>query len=232
LPLALGEFCWHASASTNVEMLAYYAPRWREFSPDGHDIVRSCYGHRIFLPGPLGHSRWDDLRRLLRADPATRRAVIDLSDADTPDAFAVDSSCTSSFQALNRDGRLHVIVHMRSNDAVWGLPYDVFLFTMLQEMLALELNLRIGCYLHVAGSLHIYARHLAMARRVLEETPGASRAMDAMDMPPDQAGFLEAERAIRLRREPPALSPYWSRLADVLKSHALKQVGRRELVLS
>jgi thymidylate synthase len=232
LPLALGEFCWHASASTNVEILAYYTPRWRDFSADGHDVARSCYGHRIFSPGPSGHSRWQDLLRLLRADPATRRAVIDLSDTDTPDAFAVDSSCTSSFHALNRDSRLHVIVHMRSNDVVWGLPYDVFLFTMLQEMLALELNLRLGCYLHVAGSLHIYDRHLTMARRVLEESPGAFRAMDAMDKPPDLAGFLDAERAIRLRQGPPALSPYWARLADVLTSHAQKQSGRRELVHS
>src|SRR5712671_2718687 len=32
LPLALGELCWHLSASTLASELAYYAPAWKCFA--------------------------------------------------------------------------------------------------------------------------------------------------------------------------------------------------------
>jgi hypothetical protein len=58
---------------------------------------------------------------------------------------------------------------MRSADAVWGLTYDLFSFTLLQEMMLNELrssgmdDLELGEYIHTAGSLHIYERHFGMA---------------------------------------------------------------------
>ena len=45
---------------------------------------------------------------------------------------------------------------MRSNDANWGLPYDVASFCILQCAVADALNWEVGTYTHVAGSLHVY----------------------------------------------------------------------------
>ena len=180
-PLAIGEFCWHASASDDVDTLAYYAARWRKFSADGRTVRGSCYGRRIFGRGRDGRSRWDMLLALLREDPESRRAVIDLSGHDVLDPSAPDVSCTSTFQVFVRNRLVHAVVHMRSNDAVWGLPYDVFLFTMLQEMLARTLRLDLGVYVHGAASLHLYERHTALARRVLAEPPPLSSEMPAME---------------------------------------------------
>jgi len=113
---------------------------------------------------------------------------------------------------------------MRSNDVVWGLPYDVFLFTMLQEMLAQTLDLELGSYIHVAGSFHLYERHLALARRVLDESPPAITEMPPMQPVSDLEHFLAAERAIRLGEAVPLLSPYWANLTGPLvafaRSHA------------
>ena len=103
LPLAIGEFCWHASASNDVDALAYYAPRWRAFTEDGRTVHGSCYGQRIFGHDRGGRSRWDLLLSLLRKDPASRRAVIDLSGEDQLSSIAVDVSCTSTFQVLIRN---------------------------------------------------------------------------------------------------------------------------------
>jgi thymidylate synthase len=36
--------------------------------------------------------------------------------------------------------QLHLSVTLRSNDAYWGLPHDVFSFTMIQEMMARRLE--------------------------------------------------------------------------------------------
>jgi len=58
-----------------------------------------------------------------------------------------------------RDNKLHLVATMRSNDAWLGLPYDIFCFTTLQRIIAVELGLELGTYVHQAGSEHIYAKN-------------------------------------------------------------------------
>ena len=124
-------------------------------------------------------------------------------------------------QVLIRNGLLHLIVQMRSNDVVWGLPYDVFLFTMIQELLARTLGLELGTYVHGAGSLHLYERHLDLAQQVLREAPPDWREMPVMQPIEALPAFLAAEQAIRSGGHGPALPPYWDALATPLKDFAV-----------
>ena len=50
-----------------------------------------------------------------------------------------------------------MLTYMRSNDAYWGLPHDVFAFTMLQEILARSLTLELGTYKHAVVLLAVHA---------------------------------------------------------------------------
>jgi hypothetical protein len=54
---------------------------------------------------------------------------------------------------------LHMIVNMRSWDAVWGLTYDVPCFVAVQMAVAKVLGVGLGSYRHHAGSFHLYERH-------------------------------------------------------------------------
>ncbi len=221
LPLAIGEFAWHVSGSDELSFIGSYAPRWRDFSEDGRTIRGSCYGRRIFGTPDGTRSQWALLKEILREDPMSRRAVLNFQQ-EPPEALrsdSLDTACATVLQFLVRDGRVHAIAYMRSNDVVWGLPYDVFLFTMLQEMLACEIGLDIGTYSHVAGSLHVYARHFSLIERILE-----SKDPDAFSMPPmtDLPGltdFLAWERAIRTGQSLGSLQAahgFWQDLANVL----------------
>lgn len=215
LPLALGEFAWHMTRADDVASLAYYAKRWSEFADDGLRITGSCYGRKIFSSTADLASQWDRMLDLLRTDLATRRAMLSLWDHDGLNASSVDVSCTSTIQFLVRSGRVHAVVTMRSNDSIWGLPYDVFLFTMLQEYLAVTLNLELGEYIHFAGSMHLYERHAALAERILQARD------EDFEMPP-MAGalhdFLNTESQIRHGEQAPRrdLHEYWQACADVL----------------
>jgi len=99
----------------------------------------------------------------------------DLVKATLPDG-SKDVPCTLSLQLLIRDRRLHMVVNMRSNDVVWGLPHDVFSFTCLQEVLMLELREAgvpvddLGAYHHHAGSLHVYDTHFDLMAKVTNWT--------------------------------------------------------------
>lgn len=116
-----------------------------------------CYGKRI-VAGP-GMSQIESVISILKEDPASRRAIISIYDAT--DTFThrrnrPNTPCTIGFQFLIRSGELDMVTTMRSNDLYLGLPYDMFSFTLLQEYLAVRLNVGLGVYYHNAGSLHAY----------------------------------------------------------------------------
>ena len=231
LPLALGEFCWHVSGSNEVAALGYYSNRWHDFADHEGTIRGSCYGHRIFQANG-GASQWEAARTLLRHDPSTRRAVLLISQPlAESDVSAKDVACATSMQLLMRNGRLDALVHMRSNDAFWGLPYDVFLFTMLQELLAAELNVKLGLYYHSVGSLHLYNRHVPIARAVVDDDTWSDLEMPKLSHYDELATFLSAERGLRLAdlnalRLVEGLSGYWRELAEVLKYYSLVKQNR------
>ncbi len=58
-----------------------------------------------------------------------------------------------------RRGRLEWLQIMRSNDLVWGLPYNIVQFTSMQEIVAGWLDIDVGTYNQVSDSLHVYERH-------------------------------------------------------------------------
>lgn len=227
LPLAIGELAWHLSGSDNLEQIAYYASIWRKFSEDGEKIRGSCYGKKIFSRSGASESQWDRLVRLLKHDPNSRRAVLNMQDEqDTLDALSPDVPCVTSCQFLIRDKKLDVIVNMRSNDVIWGLPYDVFLFSMFQEMLAIELNIGLGRYYHFAGSMHLYERHFNLAAQILEEGENSGPGMRPMEALEEIPHFLAAERQIRTGTAPESISTrYWSELLEVVRDYAARRAA-------
>jgi thymidylate synthase len=88
-------------------------------------------------------------------------------------------------------------------------------------MMAVELKVALGTYYHFAGSLHLYERHLGLARRVLEapRTGFEEVAMPMIDHLTDYGRFLAFEKALRLgtpAQQFVEFSPYWEELAEIL----------------
>lgn len=188
---AVGELCWYLRGDTDLATMRYYNKRMAQFSDDGVTI-NSAYGHRIFktrylskYPTPqrseYGLSQFDLVVEELKRDPDSRRAVMHINEPSdllrAVEQGSKDVPCTLSLQLLIRDRLLHMHVSMRSNDVVWGLPYDVFSFTCLQEAFLYKLQEAgvqvddLGYYHHSAGSLHIYDTHFGMAEQVSNERP-------------------------------------------------------------
>jgi thymidylate synthase len=161
---------------------------------------------------------------LLHHDESSRRAVLLFNGPDDHlNPMARDIPCACTLQFLIRDGCLEAIAYMRSNDAILGLPYDVFLFTMLQELLACELGISLGVYHHIAGSLHLYERHLKFGRRIVEAGLGSEFEMPPMESQGDIASFLHYEDLIRVgvvqnTYEFLDINPFWRDLLKVLLS--------------
>ena len=104
----------------------------------------------------------------------TRRAVLFIALPSDMKTETKDFPCTTSLQFLIRKNRLYLIANMRSNDLVLGFTYDAASFTLFQEKMLLELRqyypkLKMGKYIHIAASIHIYKKHYEMIKIVLKE---------------------------------------------------------------
>ena len=218
---AVGELCWHLSASDLLDQIAFYSSFWERMSEDGRTIRGSCYGKRIFGPRPRT-SIWDETLRLLSEDPATRRATIDLSSQTSLTATQPDVPCISTIQFLIREKRLHCFVTMRSCDVIYGLCYDVYLVTMLQEIMSVQLGVELGEYHHASSSMHYYERHTRWVRRILREGATQTPPMPPMTDVEGIDQLLDFEQSVRDCPAKPntelleSLSPYWLALARVL----------------
>jgi thymidylate synthase len=238
----LGELLWYLAGSKEVQFIQYYVSRYAKESEDGKTIY-GAYGPRLVRP--RGRDQITNVLKLLKARPNTRRAVIQLFDAADLAVHHTDVPCTCTLQFLIRNGRLHLLTSMRSNDAYIGLPHDVFAFTMLQEIMARSLHVEVGSYKHVVGSLHLYGHDSKAARAYLKEGWQETVAMPRMpstDPWPSIAEVVKDEKAIRLhgsrRRRSAPLEPYWMDIVRLLlvfkalKGHDAKAIGRLKVEMS
>lgn len=234
---AIAEFCWHARGSTSVEEIAHYAPRWRRMPNTCGEIVGSSYGARIFNHEATGDSQWEKVLQELRSDSSSRRCILYFPNfTHSMNVDHGDVACAVSLQFVLRDGKVDALATMRSNDAMLGMPYDVFFFSMLQEMVATELGAELGTYHHVAGSLHLYESDVPLASRIVASRSAEVNPMTRMT---DTAGLqtlLDGEAACRLvgpsRELTPTLPGYWTQLLSVIREWHMARLAAEKPPLS
>lgn len=111
------------------------------------------------FPGAYGPRIYSQLPRVIETlhdDPDSRQAGVVIWRHWELARFSPDIPCTVSISFLIRNGKLEMFVNMRSNDAVWGLSYDAWMFSNLQHAIAYSLGIPVGPYYHSATSFHIY----------------------------------------------------------------------------
>lgn len=250
---AIAEALWYLTGNDSTDWISYYAPFWRDISDDG-STANSAYGSRIFRPhrriADGRFSQWQWAKSELQRDPDSRRAIIHIkSPIDSIDAIK-DVPCTLALQFLIRDESLHLVVNMRSSDLILGIANDVPAFTILQELMALELGVKLGDYIHISNSLHVYERHWDMLDQICSPDNIQSSALldlshnKPVHMPslPPLERLSKQEAVIRGIDSSAALSAhitsnlcpgyYWDEWLRVLASYRAKVLGDKALSVS
>lgn len=150
-----------------IETLAYIAG-WNDVR-HAELLIDSNKGMRFVLNEDTecfdgAYGKFMDIRSIvnvLQKDPDTRQAVMSIWNNDTLLKFkgSKDTPCTCLLQFYrdnNFNNSLSMNVYMRSNDLNWGTPYDVAAFSAIQIIVAASLQMKLGEYHHISGSLHYY----------------------------------------------------------------------------
>ncbi|MCW1912832.1 thymidylate synthase [Luteolibacter sp. GHJ8] len=166
---AIAEIVWILAGRNDSAFLNYFNSTLPRFAGEG-ESYHGAYGYRL-----RKHFSVDQLAvafESLANNPQSRQVVLQIWDpqSDLPlndgSPASPDVPCNLSSVLKIRDGALEWLQIMRSNDVYLGFPHNVIQFTMLQEVLAGWLGLRLGSYNHVSDSLHVYRRDLDLTTNV------------------------------------------------------------------
>ncbi|MCX6641980.1 MAG: thymidylate synthase [Candidatus Bathyarchaeota archaeon] len=159
----LADIVWILTGRNDSAFLNYFNSQLPKFAGSGK-VYHGAYGFR--LRNHLGLDQLERAYQVLRSKPDSRQVVLQIWDGriDLPDSegnpASEDIPCNTISMLKVRDGALEWFQIMRSNDFYFGLPYNLVQFTVLQEVLAGWLGLRIDSYNHLSDSLHLYERDI------------------------------------------------------------------------
>lgn len=153
LPYLIGEMLWYWQSRNDTEFIGKFAPLWKNITDDGV-TNNSAYGY--ILQQKYGFNQLETIIDLLKEDPTSRRAVLNINVPNKNVGPTHDEPCTIALNLFIRDGKLNCTGIMRSNDVIFGLTYDITYFTQIQKYVASRLNVPVGSYTHFATSMHFY----------------------------------------------------------------------------
>ena len=260
VPFALAEVLWILGGRDDVNMLSHYNSRIHEYSDDGVRF-NAAYGDR--LRKAHGHDQLDDVIKCLTNDPESRQAILniwhplhDRSYEEIPSHnegvgdslptvhITKDRACNVLAHALIRNNTLDWTQIIRSNDIMWGVPYNWMQWTHVMEYVATCVGVELGHMFYMADSLHIYDYHWDEAEGISYFDLYLATNYEHEPLRPSALHLaLQAEQMIR--RTPPsqllsmwnlqnfsALGEYWTGVLQVLLAYRFFKDQKDEEAIS
>jgi hypothetical protein len=233
-------------------MLRAYNSTIEQFSDDGIRF-NAAYGDR--LRKSFGVDQLQDIILTLKDDPSSRQATMVISNPvddkgwnrmvadDSAKMVYVkhktkDRACNLVSHAMIRNDRLDWLQILRSNDAIWGVPYNIMQWTHVQQWVAASVGVEMGKFTAIADSMHIYAKHLDGAKQIRWfDLYTYCPAHEPMVVGDEVINILQREemiiRTAKTAWEPPggvieAIGDYWTSVLKVLWAHRLYTEGEDE----
>ena len=159
------ELSWYMSESLSVFDLEDTPEIWKNVSSLTGNI-NSNYGYLLF--NAKNYNQYNSVLETLKQSKNSRQAVAIYTrptmHTDSKENDMSDFICTNTVHYEIRDNKLHVVVQMRSNDAVFGYKNDYAWQKYIQTGLVADLiptypQLELGDVIWQVASFHIYERH-------------------------------------------------------------------------
>lgn len=106
----------------------------------------------------------------LKTNPDSRRIIVSAWNPEEVPTMALPP-CHTMFQFYVTDGRLSCQLYQRSGDAFLGIPFNIASYALLTHLIANEVGLEVGEFVHTIGDAHIYTNHVEQVTEQLQREP-------------------------------------------------------------
>lgn len=186
------EFAWYMCGDRDGSYIEQYARLWSRIKNEDNTL-NSNYGHLVFYnktshpsnslqameynPGKpiklietLTPFEW--ALRSLKNDKDTRQALITYNTGGFNFVGNRDYICTQHQAFFIRNNVLNCYIALRSSDAIFGLPYNMPWWSIVTQMLYLNLvetypDLILGDTIVTIYSAHVYRQHYELVNKML-----------------------------------------------------------------
>jgi thymidylate synthase len=171
------EIEWYESQSTNIYDIykesGADAPAAWKYSADKHGNINSNYGYLVF--SEKYYNQFENAFDELHRNPDSRRAQMIYNRPSTwieyNEGGKSDFICTNAQTFYIRNGLLHMVSQMRSNDCVYGYKNDyawaqyiMDKFVSRWNELAQNNKIQKGQLIWQVMNLHVYQKHFGLVK--------------------------------------------------------------------
>ncbi|HFK0409914.1 TPA: thymidylate synthase [Listeria monocytogenes] len=155
-----------AFATKYGELGNIYGKQWREW--------KTSQGETI--------DQLADLIEMIKTNPNSRRLIVSAWNPEDIPNMALPP-CHSLFQFYVADGKLSCQLYQRSADIFLGVPFNIASYALLTHLIAREVGLDVGEFIHTMGDAHLYNNHIEQVKEQLSRTPDALPKLVLSDKP-------------------------------------------------
>jgi thymidylate synthase len=174
-----GVTIWDEWADENGELGPVYGKQWRSWVAPSPSVLNEAgrnegvtYASRMGVGEQITRPI-DQIANViegLKQDPHGRRHIVTAWNPAEIEDMALPP-CHCLFQFHVAEGRLNCQLYQRSADWFLGVPFNIASYALLTHLVAREVGLEVGEFVHTFGDLHLYANHVEQAREQLTREP-------------------------------------------------------------
>lgn len=146
---------------------------WEELA-DSDSNICSNYAYHIFYQKINESTQYEWVVNLLKKNPYSRKALVNINQPFHKFDNPKDFPCTIALHFHLQNKRMNCDVFSRSEDLIWGLPYDLAFFSLMNELIYVDvkqhtkLPLTLGDTIVRTTFSQIYDRTASQARDTLK----------------------------------------------------------------
>lgn len=151
----------------------YQWARWENYTIKSYkDFIEHEDGSVTFIDAKILKEHVNQIKNLLndmKNNPNSRRHLVTAWNPGQLDEMALPP-CHLLHQYNIEDGKLNSLFFMRSNDCMYGLPYNIAGYALLNYIFSKYLGLTPGELTYMVGDAHIYLNQLDIANELINRT--------------------------------------------------------------
>lgn len=161
-----GIHIWDEWADENGELGPVYGAQWRSWQAFAEKQVEDGV---VWIDAPIDQIQ--TLLKNLREKPYDRGHVVSAWNVGKLDQMAL-RPCHCLFQFyVSKDNKLSCQLYQRSADIFLGVPFNIASYALLTHLIARDLGLGVGDFIHTFGDLHLYANHVQQGQTQVRREP-------------------------------------------------------------